>query len=456
MRNKARLLTNVGAILLVVGLSFLAGTIYRSTNTPVFAMGTVFEFPPPQQASLDIHRTVLTYAFPPRDLRLELKTNATVDVYLLDNEGRNLWLSEGTLKPVWSAKNTSAQTFSVQLPSRENYGLLAFNPNNLTVTFYLEGKLYGYERDLLWVSLATIATGVVITVASRIALQDRNEKPVITPRKDNLGLLPKDVPSNLEHFKVNSNEMMPTKQFRELITWELEEYMAFPILELLIFIAICTILSPTIIETSPALSYSNLLSGIQTVFLFLIFVAGAIFCHSYAGSISKGETKMILSYPVRRGYLFLSKFTALFTVLFAVYASVFAAQIYLLALNPFEPLFYASLLFVALQLLLVCAISTTLSIITKNEMLSILVSALLLFGLENIAARISVVSFTGRFTTGFAFVSQQVHGVLPSGIGLTSAPTIGDTLLGVFVTIGMSFFLFVLSYMYYTRKMEID
>jgi ABC-type transport system involved in multi-copper enzyme maturation permease subunit len=227
-------------------------------------------------------------------------------------------------------------------------------------------------------------------------------------------------------------------------------------IEVVILIAICTVLTLSVIETSATLSYSNLLSGIHTVFLFLIFVAAALFCHSYAGSLSKGETKLILSYPVQRSHLFLAKFIALFTVLFAVYAGVFALQIYLLALSPFEPLFYASLLFVALQLLLVCAISTALAIVTKNEMLSILVSALLLFGIENIAAHISLVSFTGRFTNGFAFVSQQVHGVLPSGAGVSVAPTIGDTLLSLFVTIGLSAFLFVFSYVYYTRKMEID
>jgi hypothetical protein len=135
---------------------------------------------------------------------------------------------------------------------------------------------------------------------------------------------------------------------------------------------------------------------------------------------------------------------------------VFALQIHLLSLSPFEPLLYASLLFVALQLLLVCAISTALSVITKNEMLSILVSALLLFGIENIATGIILVSFTGRFTIGFAFVGQLVHGILPIGGEGSVAPTMGDTFLSIFVTIGISAFLLVFSYVYYTRKMEID
>lgn len=453
MRSKAQLLTTVGIIFLVVGVSFLAGTVYRSSITAGAGLG--FEAIPYNQTVE--YRSVMTYAFPPRDLSIELTTNMTVDVYLLNSEGIRLWVSEGAVKPIWVVKDAATQTFLVPIPSRDNYGFLFFSANNSTATFNLSNlsiRLFGYERDLLWFSLAIIAIGSVITAVSRITLLKGNKKPVSQPRQ-NLDLLHKDAPSNLQQPKINLCKPKPTNQLRKLLTWELEEYLAFPIIEVIILIAICTVLTPSIIETSATLSYNNLLSGIHTVFLFLIFVAAALFCHSYAGSLSKGETKLVLSYPVQRSYLFLSKFLALFTVLFAVYAGVFMLQVYLLALSPFEPLLYASLLFVALQLLLVCAISTALSVITKNEMLSILVSALLLFGIENIAAHISLVSFTGRFTNGFAFVSQQVHGVLP-GVGVSVAPTMGDALLSLFVTIGISTFLFVFSYVYYTRKMEID
>ncbi len=451
MRSKAHLLTTVGIIFLVIGVSFLAGTIYRSSNTPSASLS--FEAPP-YNRTLE-YRNVMTYAFSPRTLVLEITTNDTVDVYMLDSEGIRLWRSEGTIKPIWVAKDATAQTFLVPVPSRGNYGFLSLNTNNSTGMLSLSMKLSGYELDLLWFSLAIIAIGSAITATSRIMLLKGIKKPFSQPRR-NLGLLLKDAPSNPQQPKIILNKPKPANQLRKLLAWELEEYLAFPMIEVVILIAICTVLTPSVIETSATLSYSNLLSGIHTVFLFLIFVAAALFCHSYAGSLSKGETKLILSYPVQRSHLFLAKFIALFTVLFAVYAGVFALQIYLLALSPFEPLFYASLLFVALQLLLVCAISTALAIVTKNEMLSILVSALLLFGIENIAAHISLVSFTGRFTNGFAFVSQQVHGVLPSGAGVSVAPTIGDTLLSLFVTIGLSAFLFVFSYVYYTRKMEID
>lgn len=158
---------------------------------------------------------------------------------------------------------------------------------------------------------------------------------------------------------------------------------------------------------------------------------------------------MVLSYPVQRSKLFLAKFIALFTVLSIVYVGVFALQIPLLALDPFELMFYASFLLVLLQLFLVCTISTALSVVTKNEVLSILASALLLFGIESVASSESLVTFTGRFTSGFTFVRQSVYG------GLSSAP-LTDGLFSVFAVGGISVLLLVFSYVYFTRKMEID
>jgi hypothetical protein len=457
MRNKTQRLTVIGILFLVIGLSFLVGTIYRSSVTPVGGLG--FE-PIPFNSTTEHRSTGMPYAFPPRDLSLDITKNhnCTIELYLLDSEGISLWLSEGTLKPVWVAKDVTTQTVSVHIPHRDNYAFLFFTTDNSvdpSIISNMQYKLSGYEHDLLYFSLTAIVVGFIIFVVSQIMLRaQKGNKKSVAQSKQNLDLASEEILLQ-QQPKRNVDKPTPLNQLRKLFAWEIEEYLAFPIVELVIFIAIFTVLTPTIIEISATRSYSNLLSGIQTIFLFLIFVAAALFCHSYAGSLSKGETKLILSYPVQRSQLFLAKFLALFTVLFAVYAGVFALQIYLLALSPFEPLLYASLLFVALQLLLVCTISTALSVITKNEMLSILVSALLLFGIENIASQIGLVSFTGRFTTAFAFVSQQVRGVLPT-VGVLAAPTMGDALLSLFLTIGISSFLFVFSYVYYTHKMEID
>jgi hypothetical protein len=80
---------------------------------------------------------------------------------------------------------------------------------------------------------------------------------------------------------------------------------------------------------------------------------------------------------------------------------------------------------------------------------SILASALLLFGVESVASGEGLVTFTGRFTVGFEFVRQYFHGVL-------SSVSLSDVLVSVFAVLGVSVLLFVFSYVYFTRKMEID
>ncbi len=458
MKNKSQLLTTIGLMLLVVGSSFLAGTIYRSTWTSGGGTGCYGK----ESTSL-----LGPYSLSPRDYELslnftyfdafaKLKPISSVDVYLLDSKGSELWQSEKVIEPVWSAKNASPTgILNTRIPYRGDYFLLVISPDNSSLNGQMYPKLYGYESDLLWISVTTLASGSVITVASKIMFQSKTKQPstAAKPKKEDNSTSGTVLVSQKAVSSVSSAEGVGGSRFggqlRRLLVWELEESFAFPMLEVILVIAVFTVLTPAIIETSSGSSYNNLAAGIQPIFLFLIFITGVLFCHSYAGGISRGETKMVLSYPVQRSKLFLAKFIALFTVLSVVYIGVFALQIPLLALNPFEPMFYASLLLVLLQLFLVCTISTVLSVVTKNEVLSILASALLLFGIESIASSGSLVTFTGRFTTGFTFVRQYVYG------GISSTPLI-DGLFSVFVVGGVSVLLLVFSYTYFTRKMEID
>jgi len=453
MNNKNHLLATIGIIFLLIGTSFLVGTFYRSTYNPSASLGFL-----PNSTSPVLSES---YLLPPRTYSVELNLDeyvnygldvlleVPVDVYFLDSKGRELWLSENVIDPVWFAKNVShTETLSIKIPYRGNYSFLLSNSENLNMSGSLYPTLYGCESDLLLFSLATLIVGLMITVTSRIMFQNK-EKRTAVKLEDNEKLSAKEIMLNTSQPKSNLDKSKSGDQLRRLLVWEFEEYFAFPMLEIVVVVVVLTVLTPNVIETLPVFSYVNLLSGIQVVFLFLIFVAGVMFCHSYAGSISKGEVKMILSYPVQRSKLFLSKFVALFSILFAVYAGVFVLQIPLLSLNPFEPLFYASLLLVGLQLFMVCTVATALSVVTKNELLSILASALLLFGIESIASTASLTTFTGRFAIGFSFVRQCFH-------GSWSSVSTSDLLVSIFVVLSVSILLFVFSYVYFTRKMEID
>ncbi|MCL1970587.1 MAG: ABC transporter permease [Candidatus Bathyarchaeota archaeon] len=459
MKNKSRRLTTIGLLLLVIGSSFIAGTIYRSTwnSSGMAGVGGLgsesISFTGPYSLSPRNYAIALNLTY--YDAFLNLEPISSVDVYLFDSKGGELWLSEKVIDSVWFAKDVSpTDTLHMKIPYRGDYFVLFITPDGSNMAGFMYPKLYGYESDLLWFSVITFTVGLVITVFSMLLFRSKSKQPTVAGLKKGNAidggavLLSKKVTFVVSPVKgVDGSRFVG--QLRKLLVWELEGCFAFPMLEVILMGVVLTVLTPVIIEVSPAFSYNNLLSGVQPIFLFLIFIAGVLFCHSYAGGISRGETKMVLSYPVQRSKLFLTKFIALFTVLSVVYIGVFAVQIPLLALNPLEPMFYASMLLVLLQLFLVCSIATALSVVTKNEVLSILASALLFFGIESVASNRSLVTFTGRFTAGFEFVRQYVYGIW-------SSVSLSDVLVSVFVVLGVSVLLFVFSYVYFTRKMEID
>ena len=153
-------------------------------------------------------------------------------------------------------------------------------------------------------------------------------------------------------------------------------------LEVLIASAIIGVLSQTSIILLFKYNYSSLYMGTTLLFLFLTFSISAVFSRGFAGSLSRGEDKLFLSYPVKRAHLFLSKFIAMAFTFFVVFFAAFSMNIYLNVLSPFEPMFYVALFVLFLQVLLVCAITVAISMVTKNEVVSILASVLLLFGIS--------------------------------------------------------------------------
>lgn len=246
---------------------------------------------------------------------------------------------------------------------------------------------------------------------------------------------------------------MKLKNLRSLLAWELEEYMSFPILELILFTAIFSILNQPILEISPSKSYSNLHWGIQNVFLFLIFVIATVLSRNFAGSYAKGEIKMLLSYPVKRWQLFFSKFMAMFLMFCTIYGAIFSFQIYLNSINPLEPMFFISLLGMFLQILLMSSIVVAVSLIVKNEIVSILSSILILYGIDSVVVAGSYFNATGRFKIVFGYYGYLTHGALPTAI--MTFPRLEEVFFAFSIPIIISTLLLIISLVYF-RKIEVD
>jgi len=239
-----------------------------------------------------------------------------------------------------------------------------------------------------------------------------------------------------------------------LIRWELQEYLNFPLLEIVIFIVIYSVLNQPIIDITSSQGYSNLHWGLSTVYFFMILGVCTLISRSFGSSFSKGEVKLLLSYPLKRWQIFVSKFVALYTVFLCVYIAVFWVQIYLLSLSFFEPLFFVSIFSFALQLLLTCSVTAIIVMIVKNEVISIFASILLLYGLENVVSPECYLSFVGRFDALFGYFGLMTHGSMPTG--LVRAIPLNDAMLVIFIPVVFSAILLTLTFVYYVRVMEVD
>jgi ABC-type transport system involved in multi-copper enzyme maturation permease subunit len=242
--------------------------------------------------------------------------------------------------------------------------------------------------------------------------------------------------------------------FFRLVLWEFENSLSLPVLSLIVASAILAVLiqSTTIIGFSH--NYGDLSTGARTIFLILTFVTCTLFSHSFAGSFGRGDLKRMLSYPVKRWQIFISKVFALNLIIFGVYASAYAMNLYINAISLLEPMFYVSLFAIFLQLLFVCAVSVGISMISKSELMSIVVSFLLIFGLDEAFDFDAFYTSNGRFSNIFGYFEQITH---PGSQIANPVPvTFGqftDSIVFPLVTATVTL---AVVFVYFTRKMEVD
>jgi len=248
---------------------------------------------------------------------------------------------------------------------------------------------------------------------------------------------------------------MDTRTFSKLIIWELEEYWSFPVLELVVATAIFSILNWSSSFITPDFRY--LIVGFMAfgpnmfyIVFFLSITTGAIYSHIFAGSISRGETKMLLSYPVKKWWLLLSKFVTNLFLFFIIYVATTLVNIPLLALNPFEPMLYITFVSIFLQLIFLCSAVMIISLLLKNEIASILVSIILFLGIEVVGANNNnILSFYVRHKTIFNFFEQIFHNA-------NAEITFQEALTALVLPVVVSALFLLISFLYFDHKMELD
>jgi hypothetical protein len=151
-------ITRLGVIVLVIGISLLLVTVLRNSSSTNLGGGSE-DMPP------DRWRLHPSFLFAPRELRMEIQANSTIDLYILDESGINLWSADGVLRPLWEFTSVKHEIVTVQIMKRGIYAVLVHNIQNSSTATKYSISMYGFERDLFWASIAlTIAGPVIIGV----------------------------------------------------------------------------------------------------------------------------------------------------------------------------------------------------------------------------------------------------------------------------------------------------
>lgn len=251
---------------------------------------------------------------------------------------------------------------------------------------------------------------------------------------------------------------MRLKSLGRLVIMELEEYWAFPVFELVLFATMVAMLNR--ISTH---GYRDLIlyASHDVVFIFQILIVGAIVSRTFAGSIHSREVLVLLSYPVKRWGVFLSKIIANFLTIFAIFAGVGLLNIPLMGLSPLEPAVYVLIAIILVQLFFLFTVDIAISLALKNEIISIFVFILLMFGIEFFAATLG---FPYRYFT-LSKGSEVMFGYLTFLAHASSTPspvtgeppfTFQEFTVALTFPLLTSIFLLVISLIYFQWMMQLD
>ena len=169
---KINVVLRVGVVFFLVGLSLGIAAIPRS-DCQITAGMTLRSIPPYGEVSS-------SFFFPPRDVRLEIECSHPINFYLFDSEGFEAYNESGILNPIFYFENGSRGMYFISLPKRDIYYMVFRNLLNTTVSFNITMFFYGFEKDLLRMSMIFVVSGIVLIVlgamdVSRFLLRFRKE-----------------------------------------------------------------------------------------------------------------------------------------------------------------------------------------------------------------------------------------------------------------------------------------
>lgn len=264
---------------------------------------------------------------------------------------------------------------------------------------------------------------------------------------------------------------------RKIMRWGLKNVLRFPILEIIVVLAVFQLGGIWILVNSFQVGGTRSMVSVSSLHLLvgrfiyrivaynlidsrmiIYFLASLLFTISFAYELDTNLTKLYMSYPVRRRDYFVSKCFSSFAVLFVTFLvvgigfAVFLDPSYFSSILS-SPFILAYVLLLAVLLLFASSVATTIALLSKNTALSFIGSFFVLYMIDSAAAKIRIspsyfmkrlqsTLFTGT-TSFFENGGVNCHIAYTDVLKIMCPPLI------------ISIMLFLISFIYYTTYFEV-
>lgn len=158
----------VSIAILLIGISLLMVTAIRTNSIP---RRMSFGDEEGDSSGWIMYSDFLLF---PRDFRVDIRANNTVNVYILDEAAARQWNTDRSLKATWTYEDIQQGVFNEHADSRGAYAILTYLPANATA-IKITLTFSGLEKDLLLISLVIMAVGM-ITMAISLLIKWKSSK----------------------------------------------------------------------------------------------------------------------------------------------------------------------------------------------------------------------------------------------------------------------------------------
>lgn len=264
------------------------------------------------------------------------------------------------------------------------------------------------------------------------------------------------------------------KPFLEVFASAVHEDYRFPFLEIFAFLyALGTFVLanfsasiPTQIATNEAAAYTvttSLLSGSLIVFIILVLKNVA---YGLGNDLENGIVQTYFSYPLRRWKILTAKLLSAIGVSLLLFLGIQISALYILAPDIILPQIGTVILTYAASLsfpLFISAIMLLLTLILRRGGIALVVGIVLYFSMSIVSGLAFAIAFATESPLPLQIISiisptyalQYYYGGLSDFFSVSWAPTLSDTMLYVGASYVIVASLFVLGYVYFTRRLNL-